>query len=160
MEGRVKIIKIPAYSDGDHRHRPTDSAWKPMRPANLWLQKLAEGWMEHRGEAVKGQKYYLDQLPTGYEVFEKTRVSGAVDKRLFGYHRSYFDSPNRFLPHFIHLMENKGSNKGCPCTICSGSDKRSGSSESRSTPTDTASLPTRGIGRGRPPGRGTSLRAD
>ena len=80
--------------------------------------------MEQRGEARPGVQYILEALPAGYTLWHRPRPSDSkvLDKYLFG-HPSHkrFDSPNRFYPHFEHLMDNNGSSIGCPCTVCRGS---------------------------------------
>jgi hypothetical protein len=83
------------------------------------LEKIATMWMQDRGDARSGAKYILDELPYGYALFERPRANGRPDKYLFGHPaHKFFDSPNRFYPHFKHLMENAGNNIGCPCTVC------------------------------------------
>lgn len=79
--------------------------------------------MKARGEAQPGVKYTLESLPAGYTLWQRPRPNDArhLDKYLYG-HPSHkvFDSPNRFFPHFVHLMDS-GNSIGCLCTVCSGS---------------------------------------
>lgn len=91
--------------------------------------------MEARGEARPGVRYILESLPIGYTLWQRPRLSTPqhVDKYLYGHpDLKCFDSPNRFYPHFEHLMDSGGSNIGCPCKLCSGAagvlPKRSSSS--------------------------------
>lgn len=66
--------------------------------------------------------YALDRLPDGYTVWGKPRKTqpSHIDKWAYGHPSGKtFDSPNRFSPHFLHLMNNEGSNVGCPCSLCS-----------------------------------------
>lgn len=117
----ILVVPINNYSDGDQSHRP------PAHYTNFdndegYLEKLATLWMEHRGEKKAQFRYHLDHLPAGYAVYGRPRNSNPkhVDKWCFGHpQHKWFDSPNRYFPHFLHLMEN-GTNAGCPCAVCSG----------------------------------------
>ncbi|KAK3080287.1 hypothetical protein LTS18_002638 [Coniosporium uncinatum] len=116
-------VSINPGSDGDSSHRPQNAAYRAKIPPNLYLEKIGTQWMQWRDEAKPGVRYYLDRLPDGYMLFEKPRPSNekVVDKHLFGHpNHKHFDSPNRFFPHFLHLMNSNGSNIGCPCTVCGG----------------------------------------
>ncbi|KAF2197330.1 hypothetical protein GQ43DRAFT_475547 [Delitschia confertaspora ATCC 74209] len=123
MSAGTVIVPLWPGSDGDATHRPTPTVppYSKVDPPTLYLEKIGMMWMEKRREALPGVKYVLERLPTGYELYERPRLSDAktIDKFLFGhpYHK-YFNSPNRFFPHFLHLMENRGSNTGCPCALC------------------------------------------
>jgi hypothetical protein len=103
---------------------PKQGVHTQVDPPLLYLEKIGQQWMEHRGEAQPDVKHILESLPNGYTMWQRPRPSKAnhVDKYLYG-HPSHkvFDSPNRFYPHFQHLMENNGSSIGCPCTVCAGS---------------------------------------
>ena len=118
MTARPIVVPLKAgCSDGDATHRPSASHTE-IRPT-LYLEKVATMWMQDRGDARPGVKYILEGLPQGYVLFERPRANGSLDKYLFGHPaHKFFDSPNRFYPHFKHLMENAGSNIGCPCTVC------------------------------------------
>lgn len=116
------IVRICQGSDGDASHVPgPQNGRTPHDPPALYLEKLGESWMKHRGVAKAGTQYVLDQLPHGYTVWQRRRTGSPqhVDRWLYGHpeHKT-FDSPNRFLPHFIHLMEHGGSSFGCACTVC------------------------------------------
>jgi hypothetical protein len=75
--------------------------------------------MQDRNEAKPGVKYTLERLPVGYALYQRPRANGTKDKYLFGHpNHKYFDSPNRYYPHFKHLMDNNGDTIGCPCTVC------------------------------------------
>jgi len=116
-------VPINPVSDGDPSHLPQHAAYRAVVPPNLYLEKIGTQWMQARNEAKPGARYYLDRLPDGYTLFEKPRLNNLrhADKHLFGHPRhKHFDSPNRFFPHFLHLMNNNGSNLGCPCTVCGG----------------------------------------
>lgn len=117
------VVSVNPYSDGDPTHRPNGSQHLQFDPDDGYLEKLATLWMEHRTEKKPGMRYFLDHLPAGYCVYGRPRVNNPqhIDKWCYGHpdHKS-FDSPNRFFPHFLHLMEN-GTNGGCPCTVCMGS---------------------------------------
>ncbi|KAF2017873.1 hypothetical protein BU24DRAFT_420932, partial [Aaosphaeria arxii CBS 175.79] len=125
MAGCVKVPLRPG-SDGDATHRPKDPARKESSPA-LYLEKIGQLWMKARGEARPGIEYELERLPAGYAVYERARPTkpSHVDKWLYGHpeHKT-FDSPNRFFKHFQHLMENNGSNIGCPCDVCNSAERR------------------------------------
>lgn len=123
--GRV-VVPLRPGSDGDASHRPRDPAIKEVDPPTLYLEKLAAQWMKSRGLASAGVTYVLDRLPAGYALFQKPRQSNPnhVDKWLYGHpSHKYFDSPNRFWPHFKHLMDNGGNSMGCPCTVCNASGR-------------------------------------
>lgn len=78
--------------------------------------------MQARGDAQPGVKYVLESLPAGYTLWQRPRPKDPkhLDKYLYGHPgKKAFDSPNRFFPHFQHLMD-EGDSIGCPCTLCSG----------------------------------------
>jgi hypothetical protein len=150
-----KVVRLrPGCSDGDALHVPKQGTLTQVSPPTLYLEKIGPQWMKNRGEAQPGVKYILEALPNGYTMWQRPRPSAPkhVDKYLYG-HPSHkvFDSPNRFYPHFEHLMENNGSSIGCPCTVCAGSSGvlprsssnsiRPGSSSSASSRTKTTKHP-------------------
>lgn len=120
MTARPVVVPLkPGSSDGDPTHRPSLSSTHTEIDPTIYLEKTATKWMQDRGEARPGVKYILEALPHGYALYERPRANGRPDKYLFGHPgHKFFDSPNRFYPHFKHLMENGGSNIGCPCTVC------------------------------------------
>ncbi|KAJ4292555.1 hypothetical protein N0V90_009218 [Kalmusia sp. IMI 367209] len=114
------VVPLKPGSDGDYMHRPPESStYTPLDPPTLYLERIGLQWMQDRGEALPGVKYILERLPTGYALYQRPRKNGLKDKYLFGHpdHKP-FDSPNRYYPHFKHLMENNGDRMGCPCTVC------------------------------------------
>ncbi|KAF2751609.1 hypothetical protein M011DRAFT_464327 [Sporormia fimetaria CBS 119925] len=121
--GRV-IVPIRGGSDGDPNHRPDPTKYVQVLPPTLYLGKLAVLWMKARGEDLEGVAYTLDRLPAGYAMFGRSRSSERTDYYLFGHpkHKA-FDSPNRFFPHFRHIMDNNGNSANCPCTVCNGKQK-------------------------------------
>ncbi|KAH6853053.1 hypothetical protein BKA58DRAFT_394770 [Alternaria rosae] len=124
MSPRVTVQLVPGCSDGDPLHVPPPGIHTQVDPPTLYLEKIGQAWIEHRGEARPGVTYILEALPAGYTMWERPRPSNAkhVDKYLYGHPRKKaFDSPNRYFPHFEHLMSNNGNSIGCPCTLCSGS---------------------------------------
>lgn len=141
--GRV-IVPLRGGSDGDASHRPDNPAFQ-LSPLDNYLEKLGTLWMKDRKESLPGVSYHLERLPTGYAVFGRPRPSDPkhIDHYCFGHprHRT-FDSPNRFYPHFKHLMENGGSNFGCPCIACTGSVKANTNSSPASTMKNGASTTT------------------
>ncbi|KAI4674131.1 uncharacterized protein J4E84_010831 [Alternaria hordeiaustralica] len=121
---RVKVRLVPGCSDGDPLHVPPPGAHTQLDPPTLYLEKIGQQWMESRGEAKPGVQYILEDLPFGYTLWHRPRPSkpSHFDKYLYGHPgKKAFDSPNRFFPHFLHLMNNNGNSIGCPCTLCSGS---------------------------------------
>lgn len=117
-------VRIPPQSDGNAAHVPKTSQFTIVDPPILYLEKLATLWMEKQGQAKPGYRYFLDRLPAGYTVWMKPRAKYAgvgprSDQWLYGHpeHKT-FDSPNRFFPHFLHLMQNGGNNIGCECNVC------------------------------------------
>ncbi|KAF1966626.1 hypothetical protein BU23DRAFT_485988 [Bimuria novae-zelandiae CBS 107.79] len=124
MAGRQVAVPLRSRSDGDFTHRPSEnSLYTIIDPPTLYLERVGQQWMQDRGEAKPGLNYVLERLPIGYALYERPRANGIKDKYLFGHPRQYFDSPNRFYPHFKHMMEHDGDMFGCPCTIC---DRRGG----------------------------------
>jgi hypothetical protein len=125
LANRVKVRLIPGCSDGDPLHvPPPGGAHTQVDPPTLYLEKIGQQWMESRGEAKPGVHYSLQDLPFGYTLWHRPRPSNPnhFDRYLYGHPaKKAFDSPNRFFPHFLHLMQNNGNNIGCPCTLCSGS---------------------------------------
>ena len=120
----VVIVPIDPVSDGDKTHRPAPGTHQLVDPPTGYLEKLGQSWMTDRGEAKPGVIYRLDRLPDGYALFGRPRPNDpkTIDRHLYGHPlRKWFDSPNRFYPHFKYLMENNGSNLGCPCTRCNSS---------------------------------------
>ncbi|KZF22048.1 hypothetical protein L228DRAFT_283239 [Xylona heveae TC161] len=118
--GSSVVVPINGYSDGDATHRPKVPPFNIIQ-ATIYLEKLAKQWMEDRGEARPGEKYKLDRLPAGYVLAERPRPSGPrlTDKYLFGHpSNKYFDSPNRFYPHFKYLMDYKPGAATCKCSLC------------------------------------------
>ncbi|KAI4706678.1 hypothetical protein J4E89_008745 [Alternaria sp. Ai002NY15] len=143
---RVKVRLVPGCSDGDPLHVPPPGAHTQLDPPTLYLEKIGQQWMESRGEAKPGVHYILEDLPFGYTLWHRPRPSkpSHLDKYLYGHPgKKAFDSPNRFFPHFEHLMKNHGSNIGCPCTVCSGTagilPKTSANSSQTRTPSVASS---------------------
>ncbi|KAF1812360.1 hypothetical protein P152DRAFT_458735 [Eremomyces bilateralis CBS 781.70] len=138
----IVTVPIAPVSDADASHRPADPRYRLIDPPTQYLDKLAQQWMVARGESQPFVHYTLDRLPEGYTLYEMRRPSNpnTADKRLFGHpNRVFFDSPNRFFPHFLHLMKNKGSNFGCPCTVCNANGKKPlGIQDSRSASADSS----------------------
>ncbi|KAH7138680.1 hypothetical protein B0J11DRAFT_22481 [Dendryphion nanum] len=118
---RVTVPIRRGCSDGDATHRPNNPAIREIDPPTIYLEKIGTLWMKDRGQAISGITYILDSLPPGYALFQKQRLNtpAHMDKWLYG-HPSHkvFDSPNRFFPHFKHLMNYNGNSIGCPCTVC------------------------------------------
>lgn len=122
--GGYVVVPLRPGSDGDATHTPAAGALTLVDPPTLYLEKTAQQWMQRRGEARPGVKYILERLPAGYTLWQRPRPSDAkvLDKYLFGHPNGRtFDSPNRYYPHFEHLMENAGNSIGCACTVCQGS---------------------------------------
>lgn len=118
----IMVLPVNNYSDGDSTHRPTRENYLHFGQDEGYLEKLATLWVDHRGEKKRQARYFLDQLPAGYAVYGRARHNNPshIDKWLYGHPaHKWFDSPNRFFPHFLHLMEH-GTNVGCPCTVCTG----------------------------------------
>ncbi|KAF2258440.1 hypothetical protein CC78DRAFT_421564, partial [Lojkania enalia] len=114
------IVPLRTGSDGDVTKTPKTRDYYQVYPPTFYLEKLGMQWMKDRGEAVPGINYVLNALPAGYVLYKRVRPSNTkqVDKYLYGHPSGkYFDSPNRFYPHFKHLMST-GGGIGCPCTVC------------------------------------------
>ncbi|KAE9978923.1 hypothetical protein BLS_000198 [Venturia inaequalis] len=138
MSRPLRIVPINSASDGDDSHKPDAKDYRKLTPPTIYLEKLGALWMNHRQDGKQGFNYTLDQLPDGYTVWERPRPGNPkhVDKWCYGHPSGFkFDSPNRFFPHFLHLMDT-GSSAGCSCAGCSKGSK----SVKKTTP-------------GKPPGR-------
>ena len=120
---RRVTVRLRPGSDGDATHVPRSGLYTQLNPPTLYLDKIGDQWMKARGEAQPGVKYTLESLPAGYTLWQRPRPNkpSHLDRYLYGHPgQKFFDSPNRFYPHFEHLMNNGGSSMGCPCTVCSG----------------------------------------
>jgi hypothetical protein len=124
-QNRTVVRLRPGCSDGDPLHAPKPGgSYTQVNPPTLYLEKTGQQWMESQGTAQPGVKYILESLPTGYTMWQRPRPSNPshIDKYLYGHpSHKYFDSPNRFYPHFEYLMDNNGNSIGCPCKVCAGS---------------------------------------
>jgi hypothetical protein len=144
-QNRVVVRLRHGYSDGDPLHVPKQgSNYTQVVPPTLYLEKTADQWMERQGKAQLGAKYILEALPNGYTMWQRPRPSDPnhVDKYLYGHPgHKYFDSPNRFYPHFEYLMDNNGNSIGCPCKVCAGSAPRSSSTASSGAMTPVVRKP-------------------
>ncbi|KAJ4358053.1 uncharacterized protein N0V89_002632 [Didymosphaeria variabile] len=170
MPAALVVVPLKPGSDGDYTHKPPDnSTWTLIDPPTLYLERIGLQWMQDRGEAKSGVKYILERLPVGYTLQERPRASGIKDKYLFGHpDHKQFDSPNRFYPHFKHMMEHDGNTMGCPCTVCnprggvlpgrppstSGYFNKSNSTKGDSSPSSSARV----SGANSRSGRGTDLK--
>ncbi|PGH03086.1 hypothetical protein GX51_04273 [Blastomyces parvus] len=117
-EGVVKVCIDKTFTDGDVNRWPTESRFEREDP-HIYLLKLASMWMKHRGEARPGKQYILDQLPEGYIYMSRARQLNPElrDKYLYGHPSGYYyNSPNRFWPHFCYLMTHGAV--PCRCDIC------------------------------------------
>ncbi|OAS99848.1 hypothetical protein, variant [Blastomyces dermatitidis ER-3] len=117
-EGVVKVCIDKTFTDGDINRWPTESRFEREDP-RLYLLKLANMWMKARGEARPGKQYILDQLPEGYVYMSRARQQNPElrDKYLYGHPSGYYyNSPNRFWPHFYYLMTHGAT--PCGCDIC------------------------------------------
>jgi hypothetical protein len=136
-QGRIVVPLRPGCSDGDALHVPKQGPYTQVVPPTAYLEKTAQQWMERRNEAKPGAKYILEALPSGYTMWQRPRPSDpkVCDKYLYGHPgQKPFDSPNRFYPHFEYLMDNNGSNIGCPCKLCAaGMLQRSASSSAKAS---------------------------
>jgi hypothetical protein len=120
---RRVVVRLRPGTDGDATHAPRNGTHEQLDPPTLYLEKLGDQWMQARGEAQPKVKYILESLPAGYTLWQRPRPKDPkiLDKYLYGHpNGKVFDSPNRFFPHFQHLMDT-GVSIGCPCTVCSGS---------------------------------------
>lgn len=118
---RRPVVQLRAGSDGDASHVPKPGTYTQLDPPTLYLEKIGQQWLEARGEAQVGVEYTLASLPAGYTLWHRPCAKDPehFDKYLYGHpSRKAFDSPDRFYPHFEHLMNNGGDSMGCPCTIC------------------------------------------
>jgi hypothetical protein len=154
MSGPVRIVTISDGSDGDENHRPEGREYRKVSPPTIYLEKLGGLLMNHRGEARHGFNYTLDKLPNGYTVWERPRPGNPshVDKWCFGHPSGFkFDSPNRFFPHFLHLMDH-GNSDGCTCNGCSKGGKSAKRTGPVRRPPGRPSMAAPSIGRpkGRP----------
>ena len=155
---RRAVVQLRPGSDGDASHIPRPGTHAQLDPPTLYLEKIGQQWLEARGEAQPGVKYTLASLPAGYTLWRRSRPKDPnhYDKYLYGHpNHKAFDSPNRFYPHFEHLMNNGGDSMGCPCTVCNGSSgilpKSSSKARSSSaTSSNASSRPSSSHGPARP----------
>ncbi|KAI9729283.1 MAG: hypothetical protein M1834_006954 [Cirrosporium novae-zelandiae] len=113
-------IPLPSdYSDSDPSYKPDKPNYQRGKP-DIYLQKLANKWMEEKGLKEKGKTYMFERLPAGYIMYEKQRPNlNLRDKYLYGHPaHQYFDSTTQFYPHFKYLM-SRGKEK-CNCIACTG----------------------------------------
>ncbi|KAJ4375486.1 hypothetical protein N0V86_007017 [Didymella sp. IMI 355093] len=116
---RRVVVRLRPGTDGDASHTPKSGTHVELNPPTLYLEKIADQWMKARGEAQPSTRYILESLPTGYTLWQRPRPKDpkVLDKYLYGHPEGkVFDSPNRFYPHFQHLMDY-GDSIGCPCTL-------------------------------------------
>ncbi|KAL4942414.1 transcription-silencing protein Clr2-domain-containing protein [Aspergillus oleicola] len=154
------FVTIPidrSFSDGDTSTWPTEERFGRPDDSN-YRSKLAEMWLKKTGAYEPGVTYIIDELPDGYAIFDRPRMSNPAirDRFLWGHPiGQYFSSTIVFFPHFYYLMT--GGTTKCPCQLCDKLERR----QKGSAPRDHASLsisnqPT-GVAikarRGRPPGR-------
>ncbi|KAG5289455.1 hypothetical protein I7I48_08782 [Histoplasma ohiense] len=114
----VTVCIDKSFTDGDSSVWPTHPRFEREDP-QLYLRKLANMWMKERDEVRPGKQYILDQLPEGYVFMSRARQHNPAlrDKYLYGHPSGYyFNSPNRFWPHFCHLM-TRGT-VPCRCDLC------------------------------------------
>ncbi|KAL1952645.1 hypothetical protein VTO42DRAFT_4573 [Malbranchea cinnamomea] len=119
--GDENLTVIPVNdvkSDGDRSIWPTHPRFAEADPA-IYLKKLATMWVKEMGGYEPGHEYSLNQLPDGYILLSRARISQPEtrDKFLYGHPSgAYFDSPNRFWPHFYYLVTGRKS--PCECLLC------------------------------------------
>ncbi|KAF2627585.1 hypothetical protein BU25DRAFT_50603 [Macroventuria anomochaeta] len=121
---RRVVVRLRPGTDGNASHVPKPGTHTQLNPPTLYLEKIGDQWMKARGEAQPGVKYILESLPVGYTLWQRPRPKEPKhsDRYLYGHPDGKpFDSPNRFYPHFQHLMDNAGDRMGCPCTVCNSS---------------------------------------
>ncbi|KAJ9348937.1 hypothetical protein DTO282F9_1349 [Paecilomyces variotii] len=110
-----------------------------------------------------GENYILERLPEGYALFDKPRPSDSTirDKYLWGHPSgAYFNSPNRFFPHFYWFITGKQGD--CGCDLCINQRKReSQGSKMKGKEKETEPPKGRSLGEGYLPGysrsRGTPV---
>ncbi|OJD17703.1 hypothetical protein AJ78_02228 [Emergomyces pasteurianus Ep9510] len=123
-EDEESVVKIDmTFTDGDRNVWPTHSRYEREDP-HIYLLKLARMWMEKRGDARPGKHYILDRLPEGYVYMSRARQQNPElrDKYLYGHPSGYyFNSPNRFWPHFYYLMTHGAA--PCLCELCKAGKK-------------------------------------
>ncbi|KIV97420.1 hypothetical protein PV10_01175 [Exophiala mesophila] len=115
-KGHRQVRYINSVSDGDQRHWPP----KPYRASDeqRYLNMIGSAWAQQDGLAGPGAEFAINKLPAGYSLFEIDQPGGPqVYKRLFGHPSgTYFDSAQKFLPHFLWLMSNMAGD--CSCILC------------------------------------------
>jgi hypothetical protein len=70
MTGQIKVPLKPG-SDADATHRPVGTTYVLVDPPTLYLEKLAQQWMQARGETRPGVSYILVRTvseATGFEA--------------------------------------------------------------------------------------------
>ncbi|KAG8629880.1 hypothetical protein KVT40_001499 [Elsinoe batatas] len=137
---QYKILPVCAASDGD-RSRWPERGLTREDPAH-YLNRLATKYMQEKGKAQNGEKYSLDQLPTGYALFGKRRSNDVnhVDRYLYGHESYKFRSAEEFYEHFRCLMDT-GSIATCTCIACKGGRKRGRPKSESVTPNHASTRP-------------------
>ena len=162
---QVRLIQINNGTDADVSHRPSGPGYSRVDPPEGYLTKLGTMWMQDIGKAQAGVTYRINKLPNGYEVWQKPRPAqpSHIDKWCYGHPSGrFFDSPIKFFPHFLSLMQD-GNADSCICVNCNkkptARKKKPASAASvantKGVPQGWTVLPSRTQGRppGRPPGR-------
>lgn len=118
-QGRWESLQIPQISDGEQRNWPKCPPYRPSNDENYCIQ-LGQIWEAH---PQPGISYYIERLPENYALFEVQQPSGPqIYKRLFGHPTGkFYDSINKFKPHFLWLMS--GMQGDCTCHHCSQSHR-------------------------------------
>lgn len=83
------------------------------------MQKLANRWMERKGEAEEGISYVFRGIPGGYGQAVRVRVGGRVDRYVYGHPsgRPFRGTPE-FFTHFCFLMDWETNRHSCSCELC------------------------------------------
>lgn len=115
IQGKWHALKLVPVSDGDPKQYPSCPPYRPSSDENYLIQ-LAAAWRPNMPPAFQ---YYIEELPDGYKTFEIDQPGGSQTyKRLFGHPSGrFYDSIQKFKPHFLWLMS--GKQKECECQFCS-----------------------------------------
>jgi hypothetical protein len=112
VSGRWEALQIVDVTDGDASKFPPCPPYRLADPEN-YLISLARAWVSQSNSQT-----YIERLPKNYVVFEVDQRDGSQTyKRLFGHPSGrYYDSIQKFTPHFLWLMSLMSGN--CRCQLC------------------------------------------
>ncbi|PPJ51157.1 hypothetical protein CBER1_08542 [Cercospora berteroae] len=116
-------VTVPVWGTSDGVHVPPTNQ-SLYRDDSHYRYHLANLWAKRAGATREDTTFKLNQLPTGYSGWQRTRQypdgRRHVDRYLYGHPSGRrFDSMPKAWTHFQHWLEF-GHGNGCPCVLCGG----------------------------------------